>query len=132
MAKLFCTRGRFRVPGALDQDPEPVEVELPGPNTEPVTRRLRLEDLGPERLSQLRDEVLKRRRRSARWALAPERIRHPVDRDDPAGLEEKERQDGPLLLPAEQKRSGLVRDLERPENSKVRHVTVVTRFPPAE
>src|SRR5215217_307791 len=51
---------RVQSPCLLHKPPEGFEVELTGPNVDAVTRCLRLEDVGAEGLTQLRDEVLQR------------------------------------------------------------------------
>ena len=132
VAKLLRARLRLGAAGALDDDPKAVEIELARPDAQPISRSLRLQHLGPEGLSQLRDEVLQRRRRSSWRLLAPERVDQPVDRDDPARFEQEHRQHRPLFQAAEQERACLVGDLEWTENSKIRHVTFVTPFRPPE
>jgi len=110
MPKLFRPFRRLRSPGALGEDTEAVEIELARPYAQAVARRLRLEHLGPERFSQLRNEVLQRRRCSPR-RLLPQRVDQTIHRDHAARLEQQQGQDGALLLAAEQKRPGLVGNL---------------------
>jgi len=64
--------------------------------------------------------------------LTPECVDKTIDRDDPTRLEQKERQDRALLQATEGERPALIRYLERSEDPKVRHVTVVTRLSEAE
>jgi hypothetical protein len=54
--------------------------------------------------------------------LTPERIDQTISRNDSAGLEKKQRQDRTLFSTPEQQWTGLIRDLERPKNPKVRHL----------
>src|SRR5439155_9942909 len=63
MPELLRPFPRLGGPRALGEDAEAVEIELARPHADAVAGRLRLEDLGPERLPELRDEVLQGRRR---------------------------------------------------------------------
>src|SRR3954470_24899452 len=119
---------RFRALGTLQQGVEDLEVESSRGDVEPIARRLRLEKLRPERLTQLRDEVLQRGNGRSRRLLTPERIDQPVLRDNPTGFEQQQGEHCALLQPAEEERTGLVRDLEGSEDPKLKHVTFVTRF----
>ena len=75
-------------------------------------------------------------RRSSAATSAPSaagsrpRARRPGDRPRRRGrLEQEQREQRPLLLPAERQRPRPVRDFERAEDPKVSHVTFVTRVP---
>ena len=85
----------------LPQALEALEVDRPGIGAQDVAGRPRDERLGPERLPEPRDEVLERGAGRARRRLAPERVDERVRRDDAAGVEEQESEQGPLLLAAE-------------------------------
>jgi hypothetical protein len=68
------------------------------------------------------DEVLQRRRRGLRRALAPERVNYAIDRDDSTGVEEQEREQRALLLAAKGDRMPVFEDLERTEDSELEHL----------
>jgi hypothetical protein len=60
--------------------------------------------------------------------LAPDRVEEPVDGDDAISLEQEHGEDRALLLAAERERPRLSAHLERAQNPKLRHVSVVTLF----
>src|SRR4029450_2547623 len=124
LLRLHRRRG---VACALDRDPEPIEIELTRPDAQSIAGRLRLDDFWAERLSQLRDEVLQGGRRRPRRLLTPDRVDQTINRDNPPGLEQEQRQNCALLLAAQQEGTRLIGDLEWSEDSKVSHVTFPTR-----
>src|SRR5262245_24576939 len=62
----------------LDKTAKAFDIELSRLDPEAITRRLGLQPVGAELLSQLRDEVLQRGLRCARRLLPPERIQQRV------------------------------------------------------
>src|SRR3954467_11048764 len=88
LAQQLGASVRFCAFGKLQQGVEELEVESSRGDVEPIARRLRLEKLRPERLTQLRDEVLQRGNRRSGRLLTPERVDQPVLRDDPTGFEQ--------------------------------------------
>ena len=103
-------------PRLVDEAPHAGQVELLGPEPNDVARRARLDRIRAERLPQLRDEVLERRHRGRRRLTGPERFDEPVDRDDPPGLEQQQRQERPLLRAAERDRLAAIASLQRTED----------------
>jgi hypothetical protein len=75
-----------------------------------------------DRLAQLRDEVLEGGDCGLRGLLAPEQVDESIRRDNPAGIESEDRQDGALLLSSELDRSPAPRDLEVPQQPKAQIV----------
>src|SRR5581483_6748133 len=116
--------------GLVDEPADEGEVELPGLEAEDVSRRPPLDRIGAERLAELRDEVLQRRRRGRRRLARPERVDQPVGRDDPAGVEEEQSEQRPLLRSAERKRASPGDHLERAEDPELEHAQVVTAAQP--
>ena len=91
-----------------------LEVELLGRGAQDIARGLGLDHFRTELLSQLGNEVLKRRDRRPRRLLPPEGVQEPVLRDNAVRVEQKKREHGALFLTAKQELARLVRDLERP------------------
>ena len=91
-------------PRLVDEAPHAGQVELLGLEPDDVAGRARLDRVRAERLPQLRDEVLERRDGGRRRIAGPERLDEPVDRDDPTGLEQQQREERPLLRAAERDR----------------------------
>src|ERR671923_201963 len=109
-------RGRLRLGG---QGLRPGRIEPARVDTEQVSGRLRHENVRPEQLPQLGDEVLKGGRSRLRRVLTPERVDQAVGRDGAAGIDEEEREQGPLLRPAERQRFAVRAHLDRPEDAEL-------------
>ena len=72
-----------------------------------------------QRLAQAGDLHLHRLGGVRRWTLAPELVDQPVRAERLVGVQQQQRQQRPLLAPAERDRAALVEDLERAENAEV-------------
>jgi hypothetical protein len=72
-----------------------------------------------ERLAQARDLHLHRLGGAGGWTLAPELVDQPVRCERLVGVQQQQRQQCPLLAPAERNRAALVEDLERAKNAEV-------------
>ncbi len=84
-------------------------------DVEDVSRRARDEHVRAEHLPQLGDKVLQRTHGSLGRLVAPELIDEPIRRDDLAGAQRKEREQGTLLLTAHFEAATVDPHLERPE-----------------
>ena len=78
-----------------------------------------LEYVRPQHLPELTDAVLKRCHRRLGRTLAPEEVDEPIRRHDTARRERENGEQRALPLTAERNRSGLVRDLERPQYPEI-------------
>jgi hypothetical protein len=85
------------VPGVTDQAFEDLDIELIGLEAKPIARRAGDHHVRAEELPKLRDEILEGSGRGTRWPLTPQRIYQAVGRDDLAGVQEEQREEGPLL-----------------------------------
>ena len=95
---------------------------------EDVAGRTCEDDAGPEDPAQRRDRVLQRRGRGFGRLPAPDRIDERFRRNDLAGAEDQDCQDGSLLRPAERDECAIVvAHLERPQDSELGYVLVVTQ-----
>ena len=95
---------RLARPRGVDEAPDAGEIELLGVEPHEVAGRARLDHVRAERLPQLRDEVLQRRRRGRRRVALPQRLDEPVERDDPSCVEQEHREERALLRAAERDR----------------------------
>ncbi len=116
--QLRPPRGLVR-PGLVDEPPHPGYVQLLRLEAHEIARRPRLDHVRPERLPQLGDEVLQRRRGGRGRCPVPERIEEPVERDDAPGLEQERRQQRALLRAAESDRLAVCTSFERAEDGEV-------------
>jgi hypothetical protein len=126
-------RGSLRVRGTqllrrlVEQPLEPEGVELLRLDPKHVPRSLRLENrarrtrIPPrlEQLAELRDVVTHLADRGRRRAVAVEILGDPLDGDDPVGVQEQDRQHGPLPRAAEPQRPRLADNLEWAEDFEV-------------
>ena len=80
--------GEKRVFRLGEQRVHTVHVELERVDSKQVSRRFRHEQVRPELLAELGDEVLERRRGRPRGLLAPERIDQAIGRDRAARIDE--------------------------------------------
>ncbi len=96
-------------------------VELVRFEPDDITGRPRLDHVRPERLPQLRDEILERRDRRCGRIAAPQHLDEPVDRHDPARVEEERREQRALLGPAERDRFSFCARFERAEDGEIDH-----------
>ena len=104
--------GRKELPHARD-------VELVGADPEPVAtvcRRDRVATVPGQHLPQLGDVDVDRLSGRGRRRLAPELVDQALARDELVRMQEQDRQDEPLLQPAQRDRLALVDHLERPED----------------
>ena len=108
---------------------ELLQVELLRSDANHVSGRPRLEPcVLAEHLAELGDLAVHLRRRRGRCAPRIELIGEAVDRDDPVGIEQQDRERRPLLRPAERKRSFIPDDLERAQDPELEHrLTVAVR-----
>ncbi len=105
--------GRLGFSRAPNEPLKPGQVELVGFEPEAVAGGPGLEQQSrPERLAELRDEILQRGRRRARRALAPEQLDQAFGRDDIVRPEQEHGEQCTLLLPGEQDRGPVVQHLE--------------------
>src|SRR5436190_23171971 len=96
------------------RDIEPVGVD---PDAVAAVRgRDRVETVSAERLAQLGDIDVDRFFGRGRRRLAPEVVDQALARDELVRMQEQDRQDEPLLQPAQRDRLALVDHLERPED----------------
>ena len=98
---------------------EAVRIDLLGRDPQDVAGGTCLEYVRPQRLPELTDAVLKRCHGRLRRILAPEEVDEPIRRDDTARRERENGEQRALPLTAERNRSGLVRDLERPQYPEI-------------
>jgi hypothetical protein len=106
---------------------EAAQVELAAVHVEEIAGRPRDERLGPERLAELRDEVLERGRRRSRRVLAPQVVDQAVGRDHLSRPQEQDRKQRALLLATQRQGFPAGEDLERTEDPELQHrVRVVT------
>jgi hypothetical protein len=121
-----ASAGRDRA-GDRDERVEAEEVDLLGVDGEQVAGRLRQQHrrLGArsairlERLAQVRDVHLQRRRRARRGVIAPQAVDQSIGGDGPVQVEEQHRQHRPLLRPAERDRQPVLERLEHPEHPEL-------------
>ena len=104
--------------GGVDEAPHAGQVELLGLEPHEVARRARLDHVRAERLPQLGDEVLERRRRGRGRIVLPQRLEETVGRDDPSRLEQQHREQRALLRAAELDRLSVSTGLERTEDGE--------------
>ena len=99
---------------------EPVQVELARPQPQLVARRARHEQpvLRGERLAKPRNSYRQRLRAVPRRGSAPQLVDQPVPRDDLIGVEQKQRQQRPLLCAPEGQLTAAVDRLQRPQDQK--------------
>ena len=90
--------------GFVDEAPQARHVELLRVELDEIAGLPRLDHVRPERLPQLGDEVLQRRRGRRRRAARPERVDETVERDDPSRLEQEHGQQRTLLRAAQRDR----------------------------
>ena len=121
---------RGRVTRFGDECLESFEVECALLDMEHVARRPRLDGVAPESLAQLRHGVVQRRERSRRRLLSPQLAHEPLRCDDVVGVEKQERENRPLSLSRYLDGTAVARDLERPEDPELEHVSLVTRSGP--
>src|SRR5712691_1981737 len=117
---------RLHSRGLGDEASKSLEVELAPLDIHDITRRLRLQDVGAELLSELRDEVLERGSGGAGRGLVPERGDQSIGRDHVSSIEEQQCQKGALLLASDGDRGRTVPHFERAEQAEFEHGTVVT------
>ena len=118
---LGCTilgRPAARLP---EQALEPRRINAVGVDPEHVPGRLGHEELRPDDLAELGDEVLQRGRRRPRGFLAPDLVDQAVGGDDLAGVNEQRREQRALLLPSQWERAAVRADFERPEDAELEH-----------
>ena len=84
-----------------------------------VSRRFRHEQVRPELLAKLRDEVLERGRGRSRGLLAPERIDQAIGRDRAARIDEQQGKESPLLRASELNRTAVSAHLERAQKAEL-------------
>src|SRR5437773_10009197 len=125
LAQRLRTLLRVLLPRLGGELLEAPQIELVGLDPEQVARRLRHEDVGRNELAKLHDEVLERRRRRLRTLLPPELLDDAIAREQLAGVDQQEAQEGALLLAAKGDRALLVRHFERPEDAELEHKALV-------
>ncbi len=79
---------------------------------------------GPEVLAQPREVRPHRLRRRAGRRLAPQLVGHAVDRDDPVGIDDEQRQQRLLLAATDRHRPVFTHDLGEPEDPEVHRPSV--------
>ena len=126
LAQQPCAPRRIARPRLVDQHADTGQIELIRLQADPVAGRARLDRLGAERLAELRDEVLERRRRGRRRLTGPERVDQAVGRDDAAGVEQEQGEQRALLRAAERDHLSVDRHLERAQDPELDHLLVVT------
>ena len=95
---------------------ETTEIELVVGGDEHVAGGRRQEPVGAEELAELRDRVLHRGRRGAWRLLPPQLVDDPLSGDRTVDVQNEQREDCPLIAPAEGHGPLVNGDLERPEN----------------
>ena len=117
----------FRRPGlgSGDHPSEALEVELLRRDLQPVPGRCGSHHIGPQRLPELRDEVLQRGDGSRRRALSPQQVDQSVGRDDASGIQQQDCQDGALLGPPIGRSLPSTKTSSRAKDPELQHVTVV-------
>jgi hypothetical protein len=109
--------GRLLVAGLLDEGLEARRVERVDPQG--VAGRLSNQCAVAEHPSQPRDVALNVLRRGRRRPLSPELVDEPVDRDDLAGAQEQDREQGARLAGRKLERPVVARDLERAQDAEL-------------
>jgi hypothetical protein len=109
---------------SLHEALEPDHVHVARVRDEHVTRRAVLDPLGAQRPPQVTDIGLQGVPGSCRRFRPPQRVRETIDRDNPVGLQEEEREQRPLLRPADRYRPIARTNFQRPEKPKVHALTV--------
>jgi hypothetical protein len=109
---------------SLHEALEPDHVHVARVRDEHVTRRAVLDPLGAQRPPQVTDIGLQGVPGSCRRFRPPQRVRETIDRDNPVGLQEEEREQRPLLRPADRYRPIARTNFQRPEKPKVHELTV--------
>ena len=107
--------------GLRDERFEARQVEPIAVDAQDVAGRLRLQRLRTEELSQMRYEILERRRRRLRGSFTPQLVDEPLGRNDLARVHEEERQQRSLLLAAQRNRAVISDDLERTQDPELDH-----------
>ena len=120
---------RLRLARLREQPLEPMCVDALRIDRQPISRRLRHDDVAAERLPQRVDGVLERARRRRRRAVAPEVEDQAVGRDDLARAECERRHQRPLLAPRQVQDVLALAHLERAEEADL-HEAVVTPAQP--
>ena len=117
------------LPAPLVSPLELVQIELAGADAEEVAGAARLEHAArlAERLPEGRHVDLNRLRRRARDLVRPERLGKPVGGHDLVGVQEQEREDGPLPRGAEVERLSVARHLEWPQHPELHEPTLLGR-----
>ena len=118
--------GRERA-GDRDERVEAQEVDLLGVDGEQVAGWLRQQHrrlgagaaIGLERLAQVRDVHLQRRRRAQRGVIAPQAVDQSIGRDGTVGFEEEHREHRSLLRCPERDRQPALERLEHPEHPEL-------------
>ena len=100
-----------------------MQVELIGRETQDVSRRAGFDHRRGEKPPQLGDLALHLRDRRNRGGAVVEVVGEPLDRDDPVGPEQEDREGRALLRPAERNRAVAAHDLERPQEAELEHAT---------
>jgi hypothetical protein len=103
----------------LDQRLEAFAVERAGLDHDGVAGGPGDDRVPTERLAELRHVNLERRRRRVGRRPVPELVDEPIARDDPVRFEQEQRQQGPLLRPAERDRPTALQGLQRPEDPEL-------------
>ena len=98
---------------------EPLEIEAAGLDAGEVAGRLRDDRVAADRLPELRDVNLERRRGGVGRRSAPELVDQPVARDDAVRVQQQERKERALLRASECDRAPVLGSLERAENPVV-------------
>ena len=101
-----------------EQALETAEVELLGLERQPVPVPTRLETPVEKRLAELRDVDMDAVEGARGRVILPERVDHPVRRDDLAGAQKQERQQRPLLARADLERAPRARSPRTGRGSK--------------
>ena len=96
------------------RDIEPLGIDLEA--VAPVRGRDRVVTVANQRLAQLGDVDVDGLPRRWRRRLAPELVDQPLACDELVRVQEQDRQDEPLLQPAQRNRLALVDHLQRPED----------------
>jgi hypothetical protein len=117
-SQLLRPLGKRRVARLGYQALEPSEVEVLRIDAEYVTRGLRHNQLGPDRLPEAGDIVLERRAGSLRGVRPPDLVDQAVARDQVVRVQQQEREQGSQTLAVERNAPAVLGDRKRSENAK--------------
>src|SRR5262245_23163940 len=98
---------------------EPVDVELVALDMEHVSGRAPRQPPVAERLAQARHVGVERVSRCRRRTLSPQAVDQAIARDDVVGMQQQDREHGPLLRPAERQLVSVAPDDDGAENRKL-------------